>query len=350
MRKIIVLLISCLLNNSCYSNNMLSDRNNPEKNFDHLWNAFDKEYAAFNAKNINWDAIYKVYRPRVNSETSDDQLFAIMSEMLAHLNDNHVNLRSNKLEQSFNAGLLQSLFFTNEDVLFNEIMSKRPVPDEYFEKGIEVLSGGVFAYSWLPDNIGYFHFNSFGNRVESSRAIDKIIDEFRDSKAIIVDVRRNGGGDDRVGKLIADRFADSKKLYMTTEVRNGSNHDDFNPKKYWYTEPDGILQFTKPVVLLTDRTSISAAENFTLAMRNLPNVTVVGDFTSGCFADVKRGRLPNGWMFSLAYNLFLDSNGFCWEGIGIPPDIRQNFTFKEIENGIDKILELAIDLINSSEL
>lgn len=57
-----------------------------------------------------------------------------------------------------------------------------------------------------------------------------IIQEFKDARAIIVDVRRNGGGDDRVGKLIADRFADRKRLYMTTQIRNGKEHNDVTPK------------------------------------------------------------------------------------------------------------------------
>ena len=88
------------------------------------------------------------------------------------------------------------------------------------------------------------------------------------------------------------------------------------PEKYWFVEPHGPSQFTGTVVLLTNRLSISAAENFTLAMRVLPHVTVIGDFTSGCFADNFRTRLPNGWDLSISKNLFLDHRGRCWEGRG----------------------------------
>ena len=273
-----------------------------------------------------------------------------MSDMIAHLNDNHVNIRTNNPERSFNAGLLQNIFNDGGRDTFREIMSKRPVPENYFNEKLKTLHRDIFAYGWLPENIGYFHFKGFSNTNRSTEAIDEIINEFRNAKAIVVDVRRNGGGDDRVGKLIADRFADKKRLYMTTEVRNGPEHDDFDPKKYWYAEPDGPVQFTKPVILLTDRTSISAAENFALAMRILPNVTVVGDFTSGCFADMRGDNLPNGWYYSIAFNLFLDCNGFCWEGIGVPPDIKQLSNIEDVNKGLDKVLELAIGLINSGKL
>ena len=58
-------------------------------------------------------------------------------------------------------------------------------------------------------------------------------------------------------------------------------------------------------------------------MRTLPHVTTVVDTTLGVFADVESARLPNGWSVSVPYTLFLDHEGFCWEGIGVPPYIRQ---------------------------
>ena len=137
---------------------------------------------------------------------------------------------------------------------------------------------------------------------------------------------------------------------MKTAIRNGSRHDDFTPWKYWYVEPGGPIQFTRPVILLTHRHSVSAAENFALAMRVLPHVTVVGDATSGVFADVYGDRLPNGWRFSVSFKLFIDQTGFCWEGIGVPSDIRQINTKQDIEAKRDKVLEFAVSLIETGSL
>lgn len=322
----------------------------PEENFEYLWQTLDRNYAIFGPKHVDWNALYSVYRPRVTPETSDDDLFEIMSDMLGHLNDNHVFLSSDDPNRFFCAGYLSQVFSGRGLEVLDELKSRRPAPDSYFEAGLKESERGVFGYGWLTPEIGYVHLNHFTSVRHSAAVMDDIIAEFKNAKAIAVDVRRNVGGDDRVGKALADRFADRKRLYMTTQVRNGNAHDDFAPKKYWHVEPGGPIQFTGPVILLTDRTSMSAAENFALAMRVLPNVTVVGDFTSGCFADMYMDELPNGWSLSVSYKLFLDNTGFCWEGIGIPPDLRVIGSEADFDEGKDRLLDLAIALAESGDL
>ena len=314
--------------------------NEPEKNFEHLWKTYDRNYALFGAKHIDWDALYKVYRPRVTPKTTDDELFQIISDMLGNLNDNHVGLSSSK--RRFQSGILGQMKM--------EDFSLDLVKQKYLKGKAKPLVDSVFHYGWLTDSIGYFQFRGFGRLEQTEAAIDEILREFKGAKAMIIDVRGNGGGDDRVGKLIADRFADRKRLYMKTAIRNGPRHDDFTPWKYWYVEPGGPLQFTKPVILLTHRFSLSAAENFALAMRVLPNVTVVGDATSGVFADVYGDRMPNGWSFRVSFKLFIDQTGFCWEGIGVPADIRETNTKQDIEQKRDKVLDLALSLIEAGGL
>jgi tetratricopeptide (TPR) repeat protein len=312
----------------------------PERNFEHLWKTFDRNYALFGAKDIDWDALYKVYRPRVTSKTTDDELFQILADMLGNLNDNHVGLSSPK--RRFQSGILGQMKM--EDFSLDLVKQK-------FLKGkSKPLVDGVFDYGWLTDSVGYFHFRGFGRLEQTQAAIDVIVKEFKDAKAMVIDVRGNGGGDDRVGKLIADRFADRKRLYMKTAIRNGARRDDFTPWKYWYVEPGGPIQFTKPVILLTHRFSVSAAENFALAMRVLPHVTVVGDATSGVYADVYGDRMPNGWSFRVSFKLFIDHTGFCWEGIGVPADIRETNTKADIDQQRDRVLELAVSLIETGAL
>lgn len=312
----------------------------PEKLFEQLWKTYDNNYALFNAKHVDWGLLYKVYRPRVTSKTTEDELFQVLSDLLGNLNDNHVRLTSPT--RRFQSGILGQMKM--------EDFSLDLVKDKYLNGKSTPLMDNVFHYGWLTSSIGYFHFRGFGRLDESRAAIDRIIGEFKDAKAIVVDVRGNGGGDDRVGKLIADRFADRKRLYMKSRIRSGPRHNDFTPWKYWYVEPDGPAQFTRPVILLTHRHSVSAAENFTLAMRVLPHVTVVGDATSGVFADVYGDRLPNGWQFGVSFKEFVDCNDFCWEGIGVPADIRETNTKQDIEQKRDKVLQLAMSMIESGGL
>lgn len=321
----------------------------PEKIFEHLWKDFDSRYALFSQKRVDWDLLYKVYRPKVTPKTSDDELFEIMSSMLTHLNDLHVRLDSKNPTRSFRSGksheTIMEQFGTIEN--FIDYFRQRPVDKKYLHSELRKKHEDIFAYAWLTDDIGYFHFSKFSDIEKSAAVADEIVDYFKDAKGLIIDVRRNGGGDDKVGKAIADRFADAKRLYMTIQEKNGSGHGDFAKPVKWYVEPTGPIQFTEPVILLTDFTSGSAAENFALAMRVLPHATIVGDFTAGCFADADAAKLPNGWYYSLSINLFKDQNGFCWEGIGVPPDLRITNTKEDMENKKDRVLEFAIEMLNN---
>ena len=309
----------------------------PEKNFEQLWQTFDRNYALFGAKRIDWDALFRVYRPRVTPQTTDDQLFDIMTGLLGHLNDNHVRLISQS--RGYQSGILGQMKM--------EDFSLTLIKEKYLRNRFQTRVNGMFNFGWLAEGIGYFHFRNFGRLEETQSAIDEIIRAFKDARAVVIDVRSNGGGDDRAGKLIADRFADRKRLYMTTQIRNGPRHEDFTAPKYWYVEPGGPAQFTRPVVLLTHRFSVSAAENFTLAMRVLPRVTIIGDATSGVFADVYSDRLPNGWEFTVPFKLFKDPQEFCWEGIGVPADIRQINLRQDVEQQRDRVVELAIAFLTS---
>jgi len=322
---------------SVFSTALAQGISNQEKNFEYLWNTFDKRYALFVSKRIDWDALYRIYRPKVSSQTTDSGLFNIMANLLSHLNDNHVRL--NSPNRSYRSGILGTI--PEMDNFFPLVKNK------YLHR-YKDLPAGMFS-GWLTDSIGYFYIQYFDDAELSASVIDGIINEFKDTKGIVIDVRENYGGEDDVGKAIADRFADKKRLYMVKRYKNGNSHNAFAVPQKWYVEPKGRIQYTKPVILLVNRFSISEAEVFTLAMRALPHVTIIGDATSGVFADVYQDTLPNGWTFRCPYNLIKDASDFCWEGIGIPADIHQTITKEDIDSGHERVLDLAIALLNTSK-
>ena len=55
----------------------------PEKNFEALWGTFNKRYAFFKERKVDWQAQYKKFRPRVDADTTDKELFKTICEMLA---------------------------------------------------------------------------------------------------------------------------------------------------------------------------------------------------------------------------------------------------------------------------
>ncbi len=49
--------------------------NTPENNFEIFWKDFDRYYAQFTVRHIDWDSVYALYRPQISPSTSDRQLF-----------------------------------------------------------------------------------------------------------------------------------------------------------------------------------------------------------------------------------------------------------------------------------
>ena len=340
----VFLLISFTLSSSLVAQE-LSD---PEKNFEALWKLLDCNYGIFIPKKVDWDLLYRVYRPKVTPQTTDDELFDIMSAMLKHLNDNHVKLIS-EMQQMPRAGILGDLTKKGE---FNlDLIKEKYLKGKFKQRVIDKdRPTHAFVFGWITDEIGYFQFWGFSNVDASAAIVDEVINEFKDAKGMILDQRDSPGGSDIVAKAIAARFADRRRLYMYSHIRNGPNQDDFTPPRYWYVEPDGPMQFTKPIVLLTSRFSISAADCFALAMKVLPHITNVGTATSGAYSDSYSDKLPNGWRVVMAYKLYFDHEGRGWEGIGVPADLRVINTKEDIEQGRDRVLELAIDMLNSGPI
>ena len=84
---------------------------------------------------------------------------------------------------------------------------------------------------------------------------------------------------------------------------------------------DNGVMYMKPVYLVTNDVTASAAEIFTMCMRSLPNVTTVGLPGEGALSDVLSKTLPNGWELGLSNEIYVDHEGICHEGPGIPTDI-----------------------------
>ncbi|HZI24551.1 MAG TPA: peptidase, partial [Chryseolinea sp.] len=74
MKKLAMLFLIITFS-SCEEAFIESDpKDDPVVNFDFLWSELDQKYSFFEFKKINWDSVYNVYRPQVNSNTSREEL------------------------------------------------------------------------------------------------------------------------------------------------------------------------------------------------------------------------------------------------------------------------------------
>lgn len=316
------------------------ESNDPINNFEILWNDMNVHYALFDVKGIDWDAIYDEYRPLVSHETTNDELWEVLTGMLEHLNDGHVLLIQpdpNGEDRFFESGSALGDLALEE---FDLDLIKANYVENYKVTEYEEISYGKIK----DKDIGYIHL--FGVEGDNPDLVDDLLADLKDHKAIIVDARNNGGGFDDYAHRFAGPFADGEHFIYTVQTKNGPGHSDFDEKTFWYTEPEGEERFLKPVIFLTDRFTASAAEILTFNMRAFSHVTHMGDTTAGDHSDISSLRfLPNGWLYSWSPQLYLTPEGDCLEGIGIAPEIYIKNTVADIEAGEDKVLEKAIDYL-----
>ena len=168
-------------------------------------------------------------------------------------------------------------------------------------------------------------------------------------KGIIIDIRDNPGGEDSAAIAIVNRFCDRRRVAFRRKTKIGPGKKDFAPLKTWYLEPQGDVQFTGPIVLLTCDSVFSGGEAFALAIRQLPHVTILGDHTNGIFSYQLEKKLPNGWEYRLSHQVYLSADMVCYEGKGVPVDIELLNKKGDIESGIDPLITRAIELLSSKK-
>ncbi|MBE7172185.1 MAG: S41 family peptidase [Williamsia sp.] len=309
----------------------------PVQTFETLWKDFDEHYGSFIPKQIDWQAQYNKFRPLVSDTMGNRSLFTVLTRMLDTLNDNHVYLRPTKETGLpwYSGGILGRTAVDDFD---------KKVAQSYLSQ--KTVYSPALEYGMFPGNIGYINIIDFGENFNRyPAAMDEILSRLKDTKGIVIELRENGGGEDRVAQYIADRFASSRHFSFSSSVRNGPRHSDFSAPVNFYTQPAGTFQYTKPVVMLTNLNVFSTGETFILAMKQNGQVKIAGGITGGAFSDAVTRDLPNGWSYRLSIADVRDAQGRNLEGIGIEPAYPVKNTRSELEQGKDKALEKALQLL-----
>ena len=314
------------------------EEDSPVNNFELFWNDINEGYGLFQARGTNWDSLYSIYRPQVTENTSFDELFDILSQMIEPLDDSHTALFERRTGKVFASGY-------TENKKAHEIMDRELVENNYLES-IDVRGPeNLYVQGKVKDMpVGYIYWRG----VESyhDEFFEDAINDLSDMDALIIDVRSNRGGDGISGRAIANRFSDGEYFTHTTRNKIGPGPDDFAEKVEYHTSLRGDEQWTKPVILLTNRASISAAEDFLLNMKKFAHVTQIGDTTAGDFSDVSLHRfLPNGIEYKYSTQWYQLPDGSVIDGIGHIPDIEILNTLENVEDGIDAVMDKAFEFL-----
>ena len=317
----------------------------PRECFDALWEAFQQNYAFFELRGVDWSEERLAFRPRIRDEMSDGELFEVLCEMLRSLDDAHVTLEREDGSE-FSAETPPRFYTEFRDDEQRELA--RVTRETLAAAGFGRLQKGTrILRSCVSERFGYVRIRSFSgpSKRRLAKALDEMLDGFAELDGVIIDVRDNPGGEDSVAYAIAARFTDRKRLGHTKRTKLGPGAEAYGEPQSFWLEPAGALQFTGPVVLLTHGASYSAADVFALAMDQLPHVWSVGEPTNGVFSDVLELELPNGWSYTLSNQRYCAPDGTCYEGRGVPVDVRAANTLADLETREDAVLAAGLRLL-----
>lgn len=277
--------------------------------FDELWHETDLTYSMFALKHVNWDSIGAVYRPRALAAPNDAVFARVLADMLGELHDRHVSLTPGPTAATFAYHAPEDYAVIDFDTgVIDRVYVSQSAP-----------STPHLRVGWLAPGVGYIRIASFAGGGWDNE-IDAALATLENADRLVIDVRGNLGGNYELAVAMAGRFASAPRTFGYARLRNGPSHDDLTDYIAETLTPQG-RRFTGPVYLLTNRRVYSAAEDFTLALRDLPNVTVVGDTTGGSSGKPIVRELANGWTYELSTWIQYTPDRRVVEDAGLPPAV-----------------------------
>ena len=333
--RIALLLTAAVGLTACHDMEEYTD--DPRGNFEALWSILDEHYCFFDSKNVDWNKVHDTYSRRISDRMTREELFIVCADMLAELRDGHVNLSA-----PFNTSYYRA-WWSDYPQNFN----KRLIEESYFNFNYRQSSG--MMYGFLENNIGYIYYESFSSPVGEGN-LDYALNFLSTANGLIIDVRDNGGGSLTNVETFVARFIDRPTLVGYISHKTGPGHNDFSgPYAITYRPAqEGRVRWAKPIVVLTNRSTFSAANNFASVMKNLPGVTIVGSVTGGGSGVPFSSELPCGWGIRFSACSMLDALGESTEG-GITPSEGCAVDLDPLDalSGRDTILEKAIEILNN---
>ncbi len=191
---------------------------------------------------------------------------------------------------------------------------------------------GIASHRVLQGNVGYIEMAHFGGSESSADEIDAVMSALNGVDALILDLRWSRGGGAFAVRYISTYLFD-EPVHLASRVVRG---DPTLAERWTFDSVPGPRMAAAPVLVLTSRATISAAESFAFGLRNVGRARLVGERTAG------GGHFGNLVDVGHGFQMFLPwaktvhpKTGEGWEAEGLTPDVEV-----PVEEALDVALEL----------
>ncbi|OAI44341.1 hypothetical protein AYO42_00920 [Rhizomicrobium sp. SCGC AG-212-E05] len=201
------------------------------------------------------------------------------------------------------------------------LIAPNPEPAPASSSPVPRTNGGFAAVDRLNGNVGYIKLNGFPPIGPFQPVADQAMADLADTKALIIDVRDNGGGDPESVAYLCSFFFDPRKpVHINDLIWRNTGTDTYRREEFW-TKSVPIF-YKKPVYLLSSSRTFSGGEEFLYDLKTQKRAKLIGQLTGG-------GANPGGAPPVNARFAFFIPGGRAenpitktnWEGTGVAPDI-----------------------------
>jgi carboxyl-terminal processing protease len=378
--------------------------------FDKVGKEIEEHYYDPTFNGVDWEAVQHRYSPEAAAAKSDQEFYAVLSRMTSELHDAHTRFSSPeqwkivKKQQGVGAG------FSDGQIVVTSVRARSSAADAGIVPGMVLISVDGQAVSErlseleksrpasssdratrlvafarllagpsgstlkvtlltangaklnlalprqvysvaskvtserLPSGNGYIRFDSFDQ--STTKEFREALTKFRTAPGVVIDLRRNGGGDLAVLMPIAGYFFDKKTLFAKDATRSGKPLSEFAgffklPLDLYVGKPGDQL-FSGPVAILVGPRSASSAEVFAAGMQESRRAMIIGSATCGCVLGIAKPRvMKGGGVLEMSEVLWFSPSGRKLEGSGITPDKPVTITVSDLQQRRDLAIQEA---------
>jgi carboxyl-terminal processing protease len=258
-------------------------------------------------------AFWESWRRRPGALRDEEDALMKIAEMLAALEETYTRLR------------------TPEETL-ERYFARRPDSAELKAGSTPEANRSVIARR-LGENLAYLRLADFRSP-DIASIVRQILEEFGDSPGLVLDLRGNPGGLKDEARKVAEMLVPPDTLLEIERSRSGDARVRAGPRAGVF--PD------RPLVVLVDGETGSAAESLAQILQSSGRATVLGDRTRGKGVGQAVCLLPGGYSLLVTASQSIDAAGSPLHGRGVvgrPPPERPDSS--------DPALDEARELLKS---